>query len=91
MNYQFAPFRVGISDVTEEEMAAAKAKIKKTGSELRAAAIDLSLAVAEVSLRFTVNGMQTVANELADIHAKVALKQTIRAGINAVRSLVKVA
>lgn len=89
MNYQFAPFRVGISDVTEQEMAAAKAKIKKVGSELKAAAVDLSLAVAEVSLRLTVDGLQAAAYSLADVHAKVALRQSFRAGINVVKSLVK--
>lgn len=89
MNYQFAPFRVGVSDVTQEEMEKAKAAIRSGWSSLKNAAIDLSLAAAEVSLRYTVDGLQAATYELADVHAKVALKQSVRAGVKVVKAVVK--
>lgn len=76
MNYQFAPFRVGVSDVTQEELEKAKATVKEQWFNLKAAAIDLSIAAAEVSLRYTVDGMQAATYKLADVHDVVAAKLT---------------
>jgi hypothetical protein len=64
MNYQFAPFRMGISDVTPEEMEQAKAKVRKTWSVFQSAAKELGLAVADVSLHYTANAMHSTADGL---------------------------
>lgn len=82
MNYQFAPFRVGVSDVTPEELAKAKAKINTAWSALKTAVVDLSLAAADVSLYHTSNVLYDTAGGLKQIAKKV---QTWHCQVSAIR------
>lgn len=79
MNYQCAPFRMGISDVTPEELANIKKEAKMIVNKMYRSAVLIGLIAAEVSLRITANVLsdssevlKAASNQVADVHDDVA-------------------
>jgi len=66
MNYQFAPFRMGISDVTPEEMEAMKKKAKVVVDKMYGKAVFGYLVAAEISTRVAANVLSDSADMLKD-------------------------
>ena len=87
MDYQFRPFGVGVV-MSQAELDALHSNLRSKWNAVKGASKDLALAVAEVSLRHTTDALQTACYELADLHAKVALKQSMRKCSKAVKSMV---
>lgn len=77
MNYQFAPFRMGISDVSPEEMDAMKKKAKVITDQMVRGCVLGCLIVAEIGLRLTANALETSSSVLLDASYVVADKHAV--------------
>ena len=78
MNYTFAPFRMGVENISQEEMKMISEHSKAVVDKMYGLGVFHALVAAEKVLRHSANGLniaaealQAASNKVADVHQRV--------------------